>query len=289
MASTVRGGKAKGRPAKRVTPAPKPPKPLTRGDVEKKLRKVDRGFARKRRDDHRFAQEIASGAPAKLLAALKDVDPRVRADALQALGEIGHQEATPAIRALLEDDPVAQVRSAAALCLVRLGDPALLGEMVKGLSDPDAKEAVGAALGLGLAKSRAAVPHLVKALEKGEPALGAAAASALGMIGDLSAIPALDAAIARNFVPAAACDALGKLGDAEGTPAVVRAMTHHDGEVRASAARALGQIPKGAKKVLPELRRLLEDPSPRVRMSAALALFELGDKAAAKQVVAILK
>jgi quinoprotein glucose dehydrogenase len=65
---------------------------------------------------------------------------------------------------------------------------------------------------------------------------------------------------------------LGQLvrqGDGEATAALVRLLTHSDDEVRAQAARTLGDSGQGRR---PELLPLLADRSPRVRLLAALAV-----------------
>jgi HEAT repeat protein len=74
---------------------------------------------------------------------------------------------------------------------------------------------------------------------------------------------------------AAAAKGLGRLGRAEHAAAVVRAAGDGDAVVRAAAAVGLGRlgVRQAAAEVLPAL---LEDPDPRVRRRASLAVLRLG-------------
>jgi len=214
-----------------------------------------------------------------------------------ALGETGSSEALPALRGLLEDESK-PVRSAAAISLARLGDRALLTEMIKGLTDANPRSVAGSAIALGLSKRPEVVDPLLAAFKTHNNAVGAAVASALGMIGDTRALGPLLEALKADFVPTDACDALGALGLVQAAPGLTKALKHRDEKVRSRAARALGALRRALAdptareardKAVLALRKLLADPSRKLRLSAALSLHELGDREASAQIVSVLR
>lgn len=277
---------------------PKATKALSAKDIERKLAAIEPGWAPAAKN--RFDAEIQKGASSvkKLLAALGDTDPQVRADAVNALADLGAKEAAAALKGLLSDVSTA-VRGAAALALIRLGDEGLCNEMIKGLRDASPKVVVGAATALGLAQHRPAVPYLLHAFKTTNPGIGGAVASALGLIGDPQAVEFLLTALKSGFVPEKACEALGRIGDPSAGPVLVKALGAKDEGIRASAARALGMLKDTGprklnirlreQKTLPALRKRLDDSSKKVRLCAALSLYEMGDKAAGAKLVQVLE
>jgi HEAT repeat protein len=231
----------------------------------------------------------------RLLGILSSRDPVARVRAAQALGCLGAKEAVPRLRHCLQDDSK-PVRSAAAIALVRMGDRAMLQGSICGLKDPSPKAVAGAALALGLSKSKDAVPHLLEAFHTHDPKVGGAVATALGMIGDSRAAAPLLAALKADFVPAEACKALGCLGDTTAAPAVIKALRHRDQKVRCLAARSLAALktplagaPDLKAKALKGLQKLMEDPSKKVRLNAALALHALGGRGAPGELIGLLR
>ncbi len=279
-------------PPKSRTSAPRAPKSkakLTEGEIQRRLAAIEPSWAGK--PPGRFANEIAKGHASwkKLQQALGDSDPLVRADAAWALAEVGAWEAVEALKKLL-DDPSTTVCSNAALALIKLGDKPLIQEMVRTLREPDPSTAAGAATALGMARNRELVPHLLAAFGTKNEELGAAIAIALGQMEDPRALEALFASLRAGFVPVEVCEALGRIADPSARPLLLKTLKHPSPDVRASAARALSLIERKARKVdasfregklIPALRALLDDAKPRVRLSAALALHELGDRDAA--------
>ena len=172
------------------------------------------------------------------------------------------------------------VRAAALAALVRLSPDELLPEIVKSLRSEDARVVAGAAVVLGRAallgarQAHAAVPNLVEAFQTDDVEIGRAVAWALGCMGDRAVVPWLVAAIEQGFVPQTAAQALGRLADARAQPALLAALADDDELVRASAARALGRLHDVP---LLRLEAMLLDPSPRVRLCAALVLYERGE------------
>ena len=197
-----------------------------------------------------------------LEAALRDLgdrDPRVRAQAADALGRVAPTEHDPAVSALVRaaDDEHPSVRYAALLSL---------GELAAG----------------------AAVDAIAARLGDGEPLVREAAAIALGQLGPAGgarAWSALEAALAaaEPEVRFQAVASLSEIDAARAAPLVVALLDDEDGKVRAQAAAALGDA--GERRHADRLARLLDDRDD-IRHEAALALARLGDRRALPALVA---
>ncbi len=259
-------------------------------NVLSRLQEIDPGLSRS--NENRFGAEIARGAASfdALLRHAADDDGEVRADAAEALGLLGDARALEPVRALL-GDPDGEVRTNAAVALIRIGDEKLFPEVVKSLRHPDPRVVIGAAVALGRLADRRVVPNLVEAFKTEDPEVGAAVAWSLGQCGDAAALPWLITAVEQGFAVANACEALGRIGDARAQPALLGALDHAADDVRAYAARALGLLKydvEGAlaaragqlsgQRAVPRLKELLDDRSRKVRLCAAIALYELGEK-----------
>ncbi len=209
---------------------------------------------------------------------LIDASPHIRVRAASALGRAADPATTTALRQAA-GDLVPAVRAAALAALVRLSPDLLLPEIVKALRGGDARVVTGAAVVLGRAALlgapvHAAAPNLVEAFKTDDPEIGAAVAWALGCMGEKAVVPWLVAALEQGFVPQAAAEALGRLADPRAQPTLLAALAHEDERVRAAAARALGRLPDPP---IARLELMLIDSSPRVRLCAALALYEGGE------------
>lgn len=259
-------------------------------DVRSRLEALDPGFRRVR--DNRFRVELARGALAleELLPRLEDDDGEARAEAAEALGLLGDARALEPLRARLQD-PDGEVRTNAAVALIRIGDEQLFPEVVKALRHPDARVVIGAAVALGRLADARVVPNLIEAFKTENAEVGAAVAWALGQCADPVVLPWLITAVEQGFAVANACEALGRIGDVRAQPTLLRALEHPSDEVRAYAARAIGLLRRepeeasaarvaqlGAERAVPRLRELLEDRSRKVRLCAAIALHELGER-----------
>jgi HEAT repeat protein len=260
-------------------------------DVLARLSEIDPSFSTAR--ENRFSAQIARG-PAAVEAVLGQLgadDPEARADAAEALGVLGDKRALSALRERLQDGD-GEVRTNAAVALIRIGDEQLFPEVVKALRHEDPRVVIGAAVALGRLADKRVVPNLVEAFKTENPEVGAAVAWALGQCKDAAALPWLTTAVEQGFAVANACEALGRIADPKAQAALLKATTHAADDVRAYAARALGLLKHeggestaGARagqlashRATPRLRELLQDRSRKVRLCAAIALYELGEK-----------
>lgn len=238
----------------------------------------------------------------QLQVLLQSVDAEVRADAAEALGHLGDTRALRPLQGMLVD-PDGEVRSHAAVALIRVGDDVLLPEVVKSLRHPDPRIVVGAAVALGRLRDVRTVPNLVEAFKTKDVEVGAAVAWALGQCGDAAALPWLITAVEQGFAAANACEALGRIGDPRAQAALISALGAVADDVRAYAARALGLLrppePRGGlatrtaqlstQRAVGPLRALLRDRSRKVRLCAALSLYELGEKSVGRELVAVIE
>ncbi|MFC5138149.1 HEAT repeat domain-containing protein [Actinomycetospora rhizophila] len=115
-----------------------------------------------------------------LLRAADDLDPRVRARAVEALGLVGAVGAAPRLVTALVEDPVAEVRLRAARALGRLGSPVALEPLLAATagSEPAPLRAT-AAQALGALGARTAVPVLARLVADPDHWVAHTAAAAL--------------------------------------------------------------------------------------------------------------
>jgi HEAT repeat protein len=264
-----------------------------------KLQEIEPAFGLN--PENRFEKEIAEGESAvpALLAHLKSGDADVRLEAAEALGNLGDFRAVEPLRELLQD-PDGEVRTACAVSLFRIGDEHLFPEVVKALRHEDPRVVIGAAVVLGRLGDRRVVPNLVEAFKTENMEMGAAVAWALGQCGDPACLPWLITALEQGFATANVCEALGRIGDPKAVPALLKALSFTSDDTRAYAARAIGMIQVSnqapamghlaraaqlsTEKSVSMLRRLLKDRSRKVRLCAAIALYEFGEKAGGRAV-----
>ena len=233
------------------------------------------------RAKNRFAAAgIALRDEASLVDALDEADAATRADAAEMLGLQRARSAVSALRAKLQDaEP--DVRTAAVVALMRIGDSELFPEIVKALRNEDARVVIGAAVALGHLGDRRVVPNLVAAFKTDDVGVGGAVAWSLGRIGDAAAVPWLATAIDQGFAVASACEALGRIGDERALEQVLAATIAPIEAVRAQAALALGRLRvatvETALRIVSTLRARLADEAQVVRLCAALSLVSKGE------------
>jgi HEAT repeat protein len=238
--------------------------------------------------------------PRALVARLEDLPAifRVQGEIL-AYG----RAAVPALAAFLlgRSSVLPEARAAAAECLGALGGEEAIAALVGVLTHHDmrsltpavrmAEETVrnAAARALGRRQAREAVPALLAAL--GEQRLIGAGA-ALAAMREMTALPGLVRLLEEPSHNEAA-ELLASFGT-EAVPALCAALNERTGgegfetpssaQRRSLAAELLGRA--GGTEAEAALRRRVDDPSPRVRIAATLALARLGSTGAAFAAVA---
>ena len=192
--------------------------------------------------------------------ALEDTEAEVRSAAAVALGKMGFPRSFLPLQAALRDEHP-DVRDGAVLALGMVGDPFALDPLRAILFDPAREERTRgfAALALGLAGGEDAAALLASFLS---PASDAARVGGLRKTDDLLCCAVI--ALARTGAPSAAAVLRRELS-ADGRPSF---------PVRCSAAAALGRI--GDRESIPILLHALEHEDARMRQSAAVALGMLG-------------
>ena len=190
---------------------------------------------------------VRIGKPAvkSLIVDLKDNDPLVRSNAVQALGAIKDPRAVKPLVAVLNDkDPLIQRQAVKALG--RINDLRAVEPLIGVLDDREKKPYVrmSAAEALGTMGDSRAVEPLVAALYDPHWEVRGHAAEALGRIGDPSAVEPLIAALKDQdaTVRGNAVDGLAKIRDPRAIEALSVTLTDKSKIVRKKAARALAVI-----------------------------------------------
>jgi len=233
------------------------------------------------------------------IEALALPDTAQRLEALQAIGQLGHEAegieaAVPAlVRTLGDDDP--KLRSAAAHALGALGPVAkpAVPSLVATMADRGRHEVVldgipsyervwvVASKALGDV-GPAAVPELIGALDDENVQVSVGAAGALFLIGPAAkdAVDPLLGLLARDeeLPRRAAIWALMGIGPEAkaAVPELTKALSHEDFHTQYWACRALREIGPEAKTAVPVLVRLLTEGVASVRRNAAQALGGIG-------------
>ncbi|HEY2805544.1 MAG TPA: M56 family metallopeptidase [Gemmatimonadales bacterium] len=208
-----------------------------------------------------------------LVGALSDADADVREMAVEALASLGDRAAVPAL-ARLTADPTMGVRGVLTNALHRLGGPeaaAALTTMVLHDGDPHVRDM--ATYALRLSAGRDAVPTLITVLRDPSPDIRVDAASNLADLADPRAFDALALALQSDSVGqvrSSAAWALGQLKDARAAVPLAAAMADSDWHPRVAIVNALGMTP-GAR-AEDALIAATRDPVHQVRLSAIAAL-----------------
>ncbi|MEK7872466.1 MAG: HEAT repeat domain-containing protein, partial [Chloroflexota bacterium] len=220
----------------------------------------------------------------RLLASLRDEDSYVRLSAAMALGEAGPkaEEAMPEIIASLDDsDPRVVLNSAMALQRLAPESGRIVPSLMELLHEDDPFARVGAVMVLGKSGSAAetAVPELVRLMREDvdpnvrQGAVGAisgirrlADVSVEGLIGSMGSSDLPTRLVAMVLLRMNASTAEAAL-----TP-LMRALEDKEDIIRITAALTLGNLGDKALRAAPALIALLNDKNPHIRMSAANAL-----------------
>lgn len=187
----------------------------------------------------------------RLQSIVAQLAPEGRAGAQQSLERLRRLgvETYDDLLAVATGEPDTSVRASACWYLARLGDERALPALARCLAADDVALRCEAARCLGILDGAEAGARLVERLDvESEPDVRMYAAHSLGMIGGPRAFAALSAIIHRS---------------------------HEEPRVRAMAAESLAYV--GDERAIPDLLRLLDDPSPEVRYWTVFALGQLGD------------
>jgi len=218
------------------------------------------------------------GFVAQEVEALSDRHWPRRLAAAGRLGVMGDREAALALVATL-DDPLLDVRLAAAHALAQLEAPEAVESILRSLALPGelpSRLAADALLEMGDAAIASLVAFLRRSRDDTDPACMAVAIQVLGQRKAPSAVACLvdlldhpNAELRLN-----AARALGQIGDAHALTPLCRSAQDPIWGVRSAAAQALGRI--GDARALTTLSGRLIDRAWWVRYNAAQALYQLG-------------
>jgi beta-lactamase regulating signal transducer with metallopeptidase domain len=131
--------------------------------------------------DQQTSEQPRSGAVESLVAALKDDDAGVRAQAAWSLGVKGDSRAVAGLVDALKDSSV-PVRSQAAWSLGMIGNSASVDALIAALKDPSPQVKARAAWALGMKGAKRAIEPLNDAMKDENPQVRKDAAWALGML-----------------------------------------------------------------------------------------------------------
>lgn len=219
-----------------------------------------------------------------LLLALKDRETEVRIAACHALGVFREPSTFDEVAEVLLDDPIIDVRQAAARALGNTGHPKAIPLLMEALHDSywwyERESAAGDLLEAIEKMGAEAVDPLIDALQDKEGTVRKFAAILLGRISDRRAIEPLGMAQydMHHDVGNASAQALARFG-APAVGVLSDALSHPEMWIRLHAVRALGQIRDV--QVTPLLLHMLDDPERDVKKVAIEALGGRKEAAAA--------
>lgn len=247
---------------------------------------------------------------ASLLQAIDDGNPRVRVEAMYAVGVVARppltaEETTGLIKALDHFDP--DVRAAAARVIGRLKIAEAADALVKAINDSHAEVRYAAMLALGSLREMRAVSPLTQQFEyykKGEGAWSAL--EALAEIGSPASVPVFKAHVDDKdaYLRRAAIEGLGRAGDTSQIDTIEKLATMDDSPaVRLAASFAMQKLGRDyasrivdqmndeklvpqaeeyllelGSSIVPVITPRLRDPEVNLRAAAADLLGALGNE-----------
>jgi len=239
-----------------------------------------------------------------LLKALSSENPKVKLQAIQALGEIKSEKPLDQIARLFREDKSKEVHKVAFAYLRKLGLRAER-DLLFALTDEDKEIRRQAIESLGNAGSEAAVPELLKFLgQVHDQAVKEAARDALVRIGP-KAVEAARRAHAAGDVTKEAAETIGALFYQEEVERILDRLVTEEGGSGFYEGLFKDLEKFGKDKALPVLRRMLREPGYKYRLAdrrervyqyefrmrelAIMALGEIGDTEAAGPLKEALK
>jgi HEAT repeat protein len=218
-----------------------------------------------------------------LIQLLKDKEDEVRIAACLALGMFKDPSTFDDITNVLLDDPIIEVRQAAAQALGNTEHPAALSYLMEALHDSywwyEREYAAGDLLAAIEKMGSAAVDPLIEALQDKEGTVRKFAAMLLGKSGDPRAIEPLGMALydLHHEVGKVAAESLARFG-APAFDVLVEALSHPEMWIRIHAVSALSAIKDS--RVTPILLEMLHDPERDVKKQTIEALGNIKDRRA---------
>ena len=215
-----------------------------------------------------------------LLSALKDKEDEVRSAACLALGLFKDPSTFDEITNVLLDDPIIEVRQAAARALGDTQHPAALPYLMEALHDSfwwyEREYAAGDLLSAIERMNVMAVEPLIEALGDKEGTVRKFAAILLGKLGDPRAIEPLGMTLydMHHDVGNASAEALSRFG-APAVGVLIEALSHPEMWIRIHSVLALSKIKDT--RVAPILLQMLNDPEREVKKQVIQSLGELKD------------
>jgi len=215
------------------------------------------------------------------LAQLADRSPEVRVAAAWILGDAGSERAVKPLLARLADS-LPQVRGVAAWALGEIGDRDAVPTLVARLDDEDAYVREAAVLALGRLHAKTAVGRLAALRADSVMGVRAVLTVTLERLSRPEAIDALGEMALSDpdaHTRGMAIGALRRADPSHARTVLSRLLRDPDPGIRVSAARHLSEIATPA--LIPVLATVVEtDSEPMVRAAAAAALGATGDPAA---------
>jgi HEAT repeat protein len=218
-------------------------------------------------------------------------DDLLQSAVIDALGEVGEEEAIPALAEIVNSDPAAAAGAARSMSLVHdrletsYRSGSTIAEIARGTITTTGAHNLMAAVEAADTPSLACVVAVLGWLEHpganellvgliGHPELGAAAAEQLVRKG-VRAVDILVAHLAQGdlAIRRAAASALGRIGSKDAVPSLLRALME-DADLTVAVAGALAMI--GDQRAYAPLLGLLEWDDPAIRRAAVSALNSLG-------------
>lgn len=216
-----------------------------------------------------------------LLKLLRDPEGEVRIGALQSVGKFSDPGTFDKIANVLLDDPIIEVRQAAARVLGNTGHPSAGFFLMEALRDSfwwyEREQAAGDLLQAIENIGVPVVDSLIEALGDREGTVRKFAALILGKIGDPRAIEELGMTLydLHHDVGFAAAESLARFG-APAIKVLSEALSHPEPSVREHAVIGLGEIQDV--RVTPILIEMVKDPERRVQKQAVQSLSQLRDE-----------
>jgi HEAT repeat protein len=223
-----------------------------------------------------------------LLEGLADIDPRVRANAVEVIATVREVRLLPKIQRMLHD-PAVQVRFLAALAIGDLRYALGKEEVTTLLNDPDANVRMAAAYALTQLGQDEYFPSLRDGIASKDPIVRANAALLLGKSGRQEALPllywTLQQGDSTDRVLLQAVESIAMLGDTRIYRRVWTRLISAYADDRMIGVSAMGAL--GTEEAKNALITMLDDTVIEVRLAAAEQLGKLGNASGAPRVAEV--